>query len=68
MHGPLYICVSLIDILVLGFLSVVNMCEFMQICVFVLIFFYFMCIGMRVSDPLELQLQTVVNWHVGTGN
>lgn len=30
---PLYICVSLMDILVFEFLTVVNMCEFIQICV-----------------------------------
>jgi hypothetical protein len=39
---------------------------------FVLLFFHdlfhFMCIGVSVSDPLELELQTVVSCHMGAGN
>ncbi|CAO2579474.1 hypothetical protein LEMLEM_LOCUS1012 [Lemmus lemmus] len=27
-----------------------------------------MCIGVKVSDPLKLDLQTVVSCHVGAGN
>lgn len=30
--------------------------------------FNFVYIGRRGSDPLELELQTVVNCHVGAGN
>jgi hypothetical protein len=30
--------------------------------------FYFMFIDVRVSDPLGLELQTVVSYHVGAGN
>ena len=29
---------------------------------------YFMCIGVKVSDLLEQELQTVVNCHVGARN
>ena len=36
------------------------------VCVCVCIFkLYFMSIGVKVSDPLELELQTVVICHVG---
>lgn len=30
-------------------------------------FLYFMCFGRRVSDSLEPELETVVNWHRGAG-
>jgi hypothetical protein len=29
---------------------------------------YLMCIGVRVSDPIELELQAVKCCHVGAGN
>ena len=31
-------------------------------------FLYSMCIDVKVSDPLELNFQTVVSCHVGAGN
>jgi hypothetical protein len=30
--------------------------------------FYFLCVGVRVSDPLELELKTVLGCHMGARN
>lgn len=32
------------------------------------LFNFFMCTGMKMSDPLEMNFQTVVSGHVGAGN
>lgn len=36
--------------------------------VFFCLFYYFMCIRIKVSYPLELVLQTFVSCHVNAGN
>ncbi|XP_050007022.1 COMM domain-containing protein 7 [Alexandromys fortis] len=42
--------------------------SFFYIYIYFLLFIYFMCTGVKVSDPLELDLQRVVSCHVGAGN
>lgn len=42
---------------------------FLSVCLFCFnLYNDFICIGVRVSDPLELELEIVVSCHVDTGN
>jgi hypothetical protein len=53
----------------LSYLANQNVCLFNEVSQLKKLFnFYCMCIGVRLSDPLELELQTVLSCHMGAGN